>query len=304
MGEIVVWTIARRYCRDVSHHTVADFLLPPGYERPARSAVLRERAVVTELSRYARQAIGDLDPRRRAPYAARGVARHETPVLLVPGFLAGDFTLAPMARTLRQAGFRTYRSQINANVGCTLAAAAHVETRLEHVAERRGTRVQLVGHSLGGMIARGIAARRPDLVSGIVTLGSPMMAPAAHHGSLSVGVDVLVRLSRVGVPGLMAEDCVAGECARESFSQARAELAADQSFTAFYSYNDGFVDPHACIDPVAVSHEVTASHVGMALDPSVIARVLEALSDPAAALVGRTAVPTSVPQVRPASVAI
>ncbi len=53
--------------------------------------------------------------------------------------------------------------------------------------------MQIVGHSLGGMLARGIAVRRPDLVSGIVTMGSPMLAPGAHHPLLSMGVDALVR---------------------------------------------------------------------------------------------------------------
>ena len=89
-------------------------------------------------------------------------------------------------------------------------AAAQLEARLEAIAPRRGSRVQIVGHSLGGMLARGLAVRRPDLVAGIVTLGSPMLAPAAHHASLTRSVDVLVRLSRAGVPGLMSEDCVAG----------------------------------------------------------------------------------------------
>jgi pimeloyl-ACP methyl ester carboxylesterase len=185
-----------------------------------------------------------------------------------------------MARTLRQHGHRTYRSTIHANIGCTLAAAAKVEARVEEIAERRGSRVRIVGHSLGGMIARGVAARRPDLVSGIVTLGSPVLAPAAHHGSLTAGVDMLVRLSRAGVPGLMAEDCVAGECARESFTQARLPLADDVWFAALYSLRDGFVDPRACIDPEATPHEVSASHFGMAFDPAVIDVVVEALRDP------------------------
>ena len=33
--------------------------------------------------------------------------------------------------------------------------------------------------------------------------------PGAHHRTLTASVDVLVRLSRAGVPGLMSEDCVA-----------------------------------------------------------------------------------------------
>jgi hypothetical protein len=127
------------------------------------------------------------------------------------------------------------------------------------------------------MLARGVAARRPDLVSGIVTLGSPVLAPGAHHVSLARSVDLLVRLSRAGVRGLMAEDCVAGQCARDSFDQARAELPAGVDFTAIYSRHDGIVDWRACIDPVALPVEVRASHVGMAIDPAVIAAVVASL---------------------------
>src|SRR3990170_986430 len=141
-----------------------------------------------------------------------------------------DATLSFMARALRQQGFRTYRSHMHANVGCTLNAAAQLETRLESIVIRRGSRVQIVGHSLGGMLARGLAVRRPDLVAGIVTMGSPVLAPAAHHASLARSVDVLVRLSRAGLPGLMSEDCVAGLCARESFEESQRPLPAGISF--------------------------------------------------------------------------
>jgi len=127
------------------------------------------------------------------------------------------------------------------------------------------------------MLARGLAVRRPDLVSGIVTMGSPMLAPAAHHSSLTRSVDVLVRLSRAGLPGLMSEDCVAGHCAREGFEESQQPLPAGVSFTAIYSKRDGIVDWRACVDPIATPVEVTASHVGMAVDPSTIEQVVAAL---------------------------
>lgn len=276
--------------RNVSQHTVGDFLRPDGYARPARSALLRERAVVAEVGRYALRQVSATAARRTLPYVDRAPERAEEPVLLVPGFLAGDGTLGLMSRSLRQAGHRTYRSRMRANIGCTLDAAAHVEQRLEQIADRRESRVRLVGHSLGGMIARGVAARRPDLVSGVITLGSPVMAPGAHHGCLSVGVDLLVRLTRAGVPGLMTEDCVAGECAREGFEQARTPLAVDVDFAAVWSRRDGFVDPRACIDPEAAAFEVTASHVGMMMDPRTIDVVLAQLRTP-------TPRPTSVVEV-------
>jgi pimeloyl-ACP methyl ester carboxylesterase len=261
----------------VTPPTLGDFLLPEGFERPHVAGLLRESSLVGEAGRYVVRAAGDRKRRRATPYSQRTPRRGDEPVLLVPGFMAGDATLQLMGRALRGEGLRTYRSRIRANIGCTLDAATLLEMRLESIAARRGSRVRIVGHSLGGMLARGVAARRPALVSGIVTMGSPVLAPAAHHVTLSVSVDVLVRLSRAGVRRVMAEDCVAGSCARQSFDEARAPLAEGTDFTAIYSRRDGIVDWRACIDPSAEAVEVNASHVGMALDPRVIDAVLAAL---------------------------
>ena len=260
----------------MTQRTLAAFLTPEGFSQPAVSAVLREGSAFSEAGRYAVHAFSTRGARRRTPYGSRP-ARVSEPVLLVPGFLAGDSSLGPMSRSLRHQGFRTYRADIRANVGCTLAAAAQLEERLEEITQRRGSKVRIVGHSLGGMLARGVAARRPDLVAGIVTMGSPMLAPGAHHVSLARSVDLLVRLNRAGLRNLMAEDCVAGQCAQESFDQARATLPAEVEFTAIYSRRDGIVDWRACVDPVATAVEVRCSHLGMAFDPAVIAAVSTAL---------------------------
>ena len=256
---------------------LAPWLTPDGYAAPGVGAMLREASAVGEAGRFALGALERRRLRNKAAYAGRAGVRHPTPVILVPGFLAGDSTLAPMARVLREQGYRTYRSSIHINAGCTLNAAAQLETRLESIALRRGTRVQIVGHSLGGMLARGLAVRRPDLVAGIVTLGSPMLAPGAHHVTLTKSVEMLVRLSRAGWPGLMSEDCVAGECARQSWDESRRPVPEGVGFTAIYSRRDGIVDWRACIDPLAVAVEVTASHAGLAFDPRVIDQVLAAL---------------------------
>ncbi|WP_372728351.1 esterase/lipase family protein [Nocardioides sp.] len=256
---------------------LASFLRPAGFERPPASAVLREGSAVAEAGRYALRAVGERRGRRGTTYLQRVPQRPPHPVVLVPGFLAGDSSLALMARALRVQGFRTYRSTIHANIGCTMNAAAQLEARLESIVARRDSPVQIVGHSLGGMLARGIAVRRPDLVAGIVTMGSPMLAPGAHHVSLSASVDILVRLSRAGVPGLMSEECVAGECARQSFDESQQPVPNGVGFTAIYSKRDGIVDWRACIDPQARPIEVTTSHLGMAFDPRVIDHVAATL---------------------------
>jgi triacylglycerol lipase len=262
--------------------TLGSFLLPSGFRRPAVRHVIREGRVVAELGRYALAARAERRSGRESSYLQRSSVRQGPrggdPVLLVPGFMAGDYTLAGMARALRRRGYRTYRSHITANVGCTLDAAAALEARIESIAIRRGTRVSVVGHSLGGMLARGLAVRRPDLIAGIVTMGSPMLAPGAHHVGLTAGVEALVRLSRAGLPGLMSAECVAGACARQSFEESREPMPREVGFTAVYSKRDGIVDWRACVDPEARAVEVTASHVGMALDPRVIEEVSEALA--------------------------
>lgn len=258
--------------------TLAPFLLPDGFDRPRMRALLREGSVIREAGRLVLHRGVRRRARRNTPYVEAGGPRPVEPVLLVPGFLAGDWTLKQMSRDLRQRGFRTYRSSIHANVNCVLNSAALVEARLEAIAERRGSKVNIVGHSLGGMIARGLAVRRPDLVAGIVTMGSPMLAPAAHHQLLTSGVQVLTKLNRAGVRGVMGEECVAGRCAELAFHESHESLSDGLAMTNIYSRRDGIVDWKACIDPLGRHVEVTASHVGMAVDPEVIEAVAQALS--------------------------
>lgn len=264
----------------VTDPTIGGFLLPAGFRRPAAVAMLREAHVVGEAGRGVVHSLGERRARRGRPYVggADAVTRSNDPVMLIPGFFAGDYTLRTVAASLRAEGYRTYRSQILANVGCTLTAAAVLETRLEQIVARREQRVQLVGHSLGGMLARGIAVRRPDLVSGIVTMGSPMMAPGAHHRALTAGAAVLAGLSRAGLPGIMTAECLGGSCARQSFEESRLPVPDEVAFTAIYSRRDGIVHWKACIDPQAEAVEVRASHLGMAVDPRVATQVVTALS--------------------------
>ncbi|WP_148044922.1 esterase/lipase family protein [Nocardioides marmorisolisilvae] len=257
---------------------MGDFLRPEGYAGPqGLRALSREGSVVAEAARYVVRARADRRARAAQPYAGHHRPASVEPVLLVPGFMAGDGTLAGMARMLRGAGYRTYRSHIHVNSGCTREAADRLERRIESIVLRRGRKVSIVGHSLGGMLARGLAARRPDLIHGIVSMGSPILAPAAVHDILAWDAEMLTRLTRAGFGGLMSEDCIAGDCARASFEETHAPLDPEVGFTAIYSKRDGIVDWRACIDPAAIPVEVRASHVGMAIDPLVFDAVRHAL---------------------------
>ena len=244
-----------------------------------------------EAARLVGRARTDRRTRARLPYAAAHRLPAHDPVLLVPGFMAGDSTLRAMSLFLRREGFRTYRSQIHVNVGCTRSAADRIERRLEVIAERRDRRVTIVGHSLGGMLARGLASRRPDLVEGIVAMGSPVLAPGAVHRLLAWDAAMLSRLARAGFGGLMGPDCFGGECARLSWEESQEALDPELAFTAIYSRRDGIVDWRACLDPAATQVEVRTSHCGMAVDPVVLDHVLLALREQQVRRASRTAAP-------------
>lgn len=260
---------------------LGDFLTSADYAGPhGLVALTREGSVAVELARGTRRRRVDRRVRRGAAYARAGRVPVGGPVLLVPGFMAGDWSLTRMAGFLREQGMRTYRSGIVVNAGCTTSSGEDLERRVEQIAERRGSQVSIVGHSLGGMLARVLAARRPDLVAGIVTMGSPVLAPAAVHQTLGWNAALLTRLSDAGFGGMMSSDCVAGACARESFEMLQAPMLEQTGYTAIYSRRDGIVDWRSCLDPYADHQvEVRTSHIGMAVDPIVFDHVTGALCD-------------------------
>src|SRR4051812_1242704 len=86
---------------------------------------------------------------RRSPvFQGAGVEHGDgRPVLLIPGFLAGDGSLGTMTQWLRASGYRTRRAGIRSNVACSEAACARLEARLEGLADHAGSKVAIVGQS-------------------------------------------------------------------------------------------------------------------------------------------------------------
>jgi pimeloyl-ACP methyl ester carboxylesterase len=204
------------------------------------------------------------------------------PVLLIPGFLAGDGSLGTMTQWLRAAGYRTRRAGIRSNVACSEAACARLEARLEGLADHTGQKVAIVGQSRGGVFARALAVKRPDLVSGIVTLGSPTVSQLKVHPLVLAQVGLVSALGSAHVPGLFTWRCLRGECC-DGFRRAiSGPFPEDIPYLAVYSRTDGIVDWRSCLDPAAELIEVDASHCGM----SVNARVYRELAVALAAFAG------------------
>ncbi len=114
-----------------------------------------------------------LSPLRSARAVAGAIEGAGQPVLVFPGILSSDGSTALLRRTLDRTGYRTHASELGFVTGITPAAMARAEARLVQVAEAEGQAPVLIGWSLGGIYARVLAQRRPDLVRMVITLGTP-----------------------------------------------------------------------------------------------------------------------------------
>lgn len=200
------------------------------------------------------------------------------PVLLVPGFLAGDLSLSLMAKWLKRIGYRPCRAGIVANIDCTARALGRLEAQLERFTDRHGRPATLLGHSRGGTMARVLAVRRPDLTECVIAMGSPVTDELAVHPLVRAQVETVALLGTLGLPGTFSHGCTFGRCCEDVRAQAAGPFPEDVGFTAIYSRSDGVVDWRACLDPAARHVEVGSSHCGMAVNPEVYRVIADTLA--------------------------
>ncbi|MDX6670640.1 MAG: triacylglycerol lipase [Solirubrobacteraceae bacterium] len=234
------------------------------------------------------------------------------PVLLVPGLLASDSTLTLMARWLKRAGYAPRRAGIAVNVDCSEAEMGRLVDRLERATSVAGRRAVVVGHSRGGVFARALAVRRPDLVAGIVTMGSPLVDPLRNvHPFLHLQLEVLSSLGDLGLGRVLRHTCAdarlfdefpehalsrvllrrarrrmdeaeaSGDgCCTQFWEDFRAEFPSEAvRFVSLFSRSDGIVHYEACLDPAAEQVEVPGTHCGMAASAPVYREVSAALRE-------------------------
>jgi pimeloyl-ACP methyl ester carboxylesterase len=189
-----------------------------------------------------------------------------SPVLLIPGFLAGDRSLQPLARRLAAAGYRPCPAGMPRNIDCSETATARLSDRLDRIASDHGQPVPIVGHSRGGMLAQVLARRHPDLVSAVVTIAAPRSEPLALHPALLASALSLAAAGSAGVRGVIRYSCAFGGCCAAFRRDLAAPVRPSMPHLNVYSRRDGVVDWRACRDPAHPDVEVTSTHCGMAED--------------------------------------
>src|SRR5215472_16885403 len=102
-------------------------------------------------------------------------------VVLVPGFLGTDLYLTQFAIWLRRIGYKAFYSGITLNADCpNLLIQRNLSNAIERAIDSTQEKIHLIGHSLGGSLARAAAAQMPERVASVITLGAPIRGLAAR----------------------------------------------------------------------------------------------------------------------------
>lgn len=192
------------------------------------------------------------------------------PVMTLPGFLATDRSTRVLRRYIYHWGYDSFRWRQGRNLGPNRGNNLEqmLDVRLEKLYKETGRRVSLVGWSLGGLYAREMARRNPDLVRCVITLGSPHGNPRETNAWR-----VYEALSGISVDDRLIQDRV--EKVREP--------VGDVPVTAIFSKTDAIVSSNIAKLPNGHKVEnigINTSHIGMGFNPVVLYLIADRLRQP------------------------
>ena len=187
------------------------------------------------------------------------------PVLVLPGLVASDMSTRLLRRYLEGRGYDAHGWGLGRNFGPREGIEDGMTAKLEALHAESGRKVSLIGWSLGGVYARLLAARHPQWVRSVVTLGSPFTGSARATNAWRV---------YEGVSGQSAED-------PRRMKQVRPTPPVPT--TSIFSRSDGVVAWRCSVEepgPQSENIEVIASHLGLGAHPAVLYALADRLAQP------------------------
>jgi pimeloyl-ACP methyl ester carboxylesterase len=201
-------------------------------------------------------------------------------VVLIPGFLGTDQYLLPLHGWLERIGYRPYLSDIGVNAECPNLLIQHrLNKTIEKALRETGRKIDLIGHSLGGIIARSVASQRPDEIASVITLASPFRGTVLHQVILRAAEQVRQQILEEHGPRVLP-DCYTARCTCEFLNHLRRDIPDLVSETAIYTRDDGVVDWRYCrTGKPEADFEVPGTHIGLVFNPTVYATIAQRLAE-------------------------
>jgi triacylglycerol lipase len=201
-------------------------------------------------------------------YLGQEVPRgNNQPILLIPGFLAGDWTLWTMAGWLNRLGYRAYFSGLDWNVDCPNQTGERLQWRLDMIMQETEQPVTIIGHSLGGMLGRFLGTNFPDKIRHVIALGSPIDGSMRVNPLVPFAFRTLQTLRKNQRPRTLA--CGSHQCTCRFAQSMFAAFPDHVGFTSIFTKQDEVVDWHACIDTKRQNWEVSGGHLSLIVNRAV-----------------------------------
>ncbi|HLK33781.1 MAG TPA: alpha/beta fold hydrolase [Terriglobales bacterium] len=203
----------------------------------------------------------------------------ESGVVVIPGFLGTDLYLMELHAWLKRIGYRPFFSGIGINAECpNLLIQRRLRETIAKAKKQTGRRVHVIGHSLGGIIARSVAGQMPEEIASVITLAAPFRGTVAHRSVLRVAEAVRKRILQEHGTGVLP-GCYTGACTCDFLDSLRRSIPDSVLQTAVYTRDDGIVDYRTCITKnPEIDFEVPGTHIGMAFNPSAYMIIAERLA--------------------------
>lgn len=201
-----------------------------------------------------------------APFLGMAPRGERHPVLVLPGLGANDRSTFALRGFLSGLGYDVHGWGRGRNVRIPQMEIPAVGRTVKELSETSGSRVSVVGWSLGGILAREVARETPSRVRMVITLGSPFAAPSANN------VRTIWRL-------------LTGQSSAAATSMRVAELARPLPVpsTAIYTRSDGIVAWQACLEeegPQRENIEVRTTHIGLGFHAPALWVIADRLAQP------------------------
>ena len=201
-------------------------------------------------------------------------------VVVIPGFLGTDLYLTHLKTWLSRIGYLPYMSGIGLNAECpNLLIERHLNETLDQARRDTGRKVHLVGHSLGGIMARSVAVRRPQDVASVIMLAAPFRGTVAHSSILRAAETVRRQIHREHGAGVLPQ-CYTARCTCDFVNHLKREIPPGVRETAIFTRDDGIVDWRYCrTGDRERDYEVPGTHIGLAFNASVYRIIAERLAE-------------------------
>ena len=221
---------------------------------PGALAYAAEVRALAELAQFRKLRVGLIRELPQWP------TRH---VLVIPGFLSGDWATAPLRGVLSAIGHKTQGWGLGRNMGLRPGRFEQLEHRFLRFAGSAGEPVALVGWSLGGLYAVELARRYPEAVRHVITMGSPVSGLLTANNAWRL------------------YERVAGHPIDAPPVAWQPGALPPVPFTAIAARGDGIVHPEAARarpGPLVENLDVPGSHAGLGWNPHAIRIVADRLA--------------------------